>query len=160
METTTYSIEIIIGAAALLALLALGIGIAIGRSTSASGQKYREVERKLDHVLQDKKRYEDEVVEHFEETAQLLNALTESYRDVHNHLAKGAAGLCLGQGPVSLEQLSNEGDSAQIPSRLAPVHPPLDYAPKTSPDEKGMLNEEFGLERPIGPDSANPAPKA
>jgi hypothetical protein len=160
VETTTYSIEIIIGAAALLALLALGIGIAIGRSTSASGQKYREVERKLDHVLQDKKRYEDEVVEHFEETAQLLNALTESYRDVHNHLAKGAAGLCLGQGPVSLEQLSNEGDSAQIPSRLAPVHPPLDYAPKTSPDEKGMLNEEFGLERPIGPDSANPAPKA
>ena len=27
------------------------------------------------------------------------------------------------------------------------MQPPLDYAPKTSPDEKGMLNEEFGLER-------------
>ena len=74
------------------------------RRTSSAAQKYREVERKLDQVLQDKKAYEDEVVEHFSDTAKLLNGLTESYRDVHNHLAKGAATLCQGEGPVSLER--------------------------------------------------------
>jgi uncharacterized membrane-anchored protein YhcB (DUF1043 family) len=87
------------------------------------------------------------VVEHFTDTAKLLNNLTESYRDVHNHLAKGAATLCQGEGPISLDRLEDGRDTAEIPAHLADVQPPLDYAPKTTPDEKGMLNEEFGLER-------------
>jgi len=97
--------------------------------------------------MQDKKAYEDEVVEHFTETARLLNNLTETYRDVHNHLAQGAANLCQGDGPVSLELLESRRDPSEIPAHLAHIQPPLDYAPKHSPDEKGMLNEEFGLER-------------
>jgi uncharacterized membrane-anchored protein YhcB (DUF1043 family) len=97
--------------------------------------------------LQDKKAYEDEVVEHFTETATLLNNLTEQYRAVHNHLAKGASALCLGRGPVSLEQLGGAHDESEIPAYLADIRPPLDYAPKTSPGEKGMLNEEFGIDR-------------
>ena len=96
MEVT--NIEIIGGA--VLLLLGLGIGMLLGRRTSPQSQKGREVERKLDQVLQDKKAYEDEVVEHFTDTAKMLNSLTESYREVHNHLAKGAADLCQGQGPV------------------------------------------------------------
>ncbi len=131
------------------AILAVGImlGYFIGRRTSPAGQKSREVERKLDQVLQEKKHYEDEVMEHFGETARLLNSLTESYRDVHNHLATGAGELCRGDGPVGLAHLENERDPSEIPPNLAQIQPPLDYAPKSSPDEKGMLNEEFGLER-------------
>ena len=87
------------------------------------------------------------MVEHFADTAKLLNSLTERYRDVHNHLAKGAASLCQGEGPVSLDRLEDGRNSTEIPGQLADIQPPLDYAPKTSPDEKGMLNEEFGLER-------------
>ena len=34
-----------------------------------------------------------------------------------------------------------------IPADLADIRPPLDYAPKASPEEKGMLNEEFGIDR-------------
>ena len=147
MESPVYSLEILIAAGAALLVIGLGIGMLVGRRTSAAGQKYREVERKLDQVLQDKKVYEDDVVEHFTDTAKLLNHLTESYRDVHNHLAKGAATLCQGAGPVSLDRLEDGRDSAEIPAHLADIQPPLDYAPKTSPDEKGMLNEEFGLDR-------------
>ncbi len=147
MESPEYSLEILIAAAAALLILGLAIGMLLGRRTSTAGQKYREVERKLDQVLQDKKAYEDEVVEHFSDTAKLLNGLTESYRDVHNHLAKGAATLCQGEGPVLLDRLENGRDPAEIPAQLADIQPPLDYAPKTSPDEKGMLNEEFGLDR-------------
>jgi uncharacterized membrane-anchored protein YhcB (DUF1043 family) len=119
----------------------------LGRRTSPQSQKSREVERKLDQVLQDKKAYEDEVVEHFTDTAKLLNSLTDSYREVHNHLASGAAELCQGQGPVVMNTLGSDRGPAEIPAQLAEVQAPLDYAPKTSPDEKGMLNESFGLER-------------
>ncbi len=134
-----------VGAPALI--LGLAIGLFLGRRTSAAGQKHREVERRLDQVLQDKKAYEDDVVEHFSETAKLLNQLTGSYRDVHNHLATGAAALCQGEGPIAMGRLENQADGAEIPEQFSDAHPPLDYAPKTSPSETGMLNETFGLER-------------
>lgn len=146
MESPEYSLAVLVAAGVALLILGLVVGLLLGRRTSPAGQKHREVERKLDQVLQDKKVYEDEVVEHFADTAKLLNNLTESYRDVHNHLAKGAATLCQGNGPVALDRLEG-GNTAEIPAHLADVQPPLDYAPKTSPNEKGMLNEEFGLER-------------
>ena len=149
MEVT--NIEIMGGA--VLLLLGLGIGMLLGRRSSPQSQKNRDVERKLDQVLQDKKAYEDEVVEHFTDTAKMLNTLTESYREVHKHLAKGAAELCQEQGPVVVGRLGDERDAAEIPAQLEDIQPPLDYAPKTSPDEKGMLNESFGLERdkPVEP---------
>tara|TARA_R110000823_G_scaffold91174_3_gene201106 strand:- start:24092 stop:24577 length:486 start_codon:yes stop_codon:yes gene_type:complete len=147
VEASEFSLEVLIACAVLVLLAGLALGVLIGRRTSSSGQKYREVERKLDQVLQDKKRYEDDVVEHFTETAQLLNSLTDSYRQVHNHLAKGASTLCQGEGPVALDHLTNNRDPEDIPADLVPIRPPLDYAPKSSPDEKGMLNEEFGIER-------------
>ncbi len=146
----------LIGVGLVIAILGMLLGWAIGRRTSAAGKKYRDVERKLDQVLQDKKLYEDEVVEHFSETAALLNNLNDSYRDVHKHLAKGAANLCQGEGPVALEQPSSS-DPSDIPPKLAHAQQPLDYAPKSSPHEKGMLNEEFGLDRnaetPESPDA-------
>lgn len=141
---------VLVGAALLLA--GLGLGLWLGRTTSKGSRKSREIERKLDLVLQEKKAYEDEVVEHFTETARLLNKLTDSYRDVHSHLAAGAGSLCQGQGPLALDQLSGGAtEPGEIPPELADVRQPLDYAPKSSPDEKGMLNETFGLERESPP---------
>lgn len=142
-----YSLSIVLlcGAAALL--VGLAIGALLGLRMSPQGQKNRELEGKLDQAIQDKKAYEDEVIEHFSNTAGLINKLTDSYRDVHNHLATGAATLCKDQGPISLEALSGPRLDSEIPADLADVQPPLDYAPKTNPEETGMLNEEFGLER-------------
>ena len=146
MESTEYSLQMLVVVGAALVLLGLVLGMMAGRRTSGAARKHRDLTLKLDQVMQDKKAYEDDVVEHFSETAKLLNNLTESYREVHNHLAQGASSLCQGAGPVSLERPGNERDLAEIPAKLADIQPPLDYAPKTSPDEKGMLNEEFGLE--------------
>ena len=84
---------------------------------------------------------------HFSETAKLLNNLTESYREVHNQLASGAATLCRDVGPVPLGRLDNaRTNRGEIPDDMVNITPPLDYAPKASPDEKGMLNEAFGIE--------------
>lgn len=147
MEAATYSPQFLAAASIACALLGLALGFLAGRRSSSADRKYREAERRLDQVLQDKKRYEDEVVEHFSRTAELLNNLTASYRDVHNHLAAGAGTLCQGRGPVSLESMEALGDTAEIPPNLLHIQPPLDYAPKGSPDETGMLNEEFGIDR-------------
>ena len=147
MESPEYSLIIVIAAGAAGLVLGLGLGLLLGRRMSPAAQKLQETERKLDQVLQDKTAYEDEVVEHFTDTAKLLNNLTERYRDVHNHLAQGAGSLCQGRGPVALERLEDGREGAEIPADMADIHPPLDYAPKSSPNEKGMLNEEFGIER-------------
>lgn len=142
-----YSLTILVATGAITLLVGLGIGLLLGRRTSSDGQQLRETERKLDQLTQDKRAYEEEVVEHFTQTAELLNTLTDSYRNVHNHLASGAESLCHEGGPVALGQLQERADDAEIPAHLARIQPPLDYAPKTSPKEKGMLNEEFGIER-------------
>jgi len=147
VESPEYSLIIVIAVGAAGLVLGLGLGLLLGRRMSPAAQKLRETERKLDQVLQDKTAYEDEVVEHFTDTAKLLNNLTERYRDVHNHLAQGAGSLCQGRGPVALERLEDGREGAEIPADMAAIHPPLDYAPKSSPNEKGMLNEEFGIER-------------
>ncbi|MFV0277125.1 MAG: YhcB family protein [Parahaliea sp.] len=141
-----YSLVVVIVVAALCLIVGLLLGMFAGNKNSANNKKYREVERKLDQVMQDKHAYEGAVEEHFVTTAKLFNELTESYRDVHTHLATGAANLCHGQTPIALDRLQGR-DDAEIPPHLANIRPPLDYAPKSSPEEKGMLNEEFGLER-------------
>lgn len=146
MESAVYSSDVVLVIAFIAGLV---IGLLMGRRTGAEANKHRDIALKLDQVMQDKKAYEAEVVEHFTDTAKLLNNLTESYREVHNQLAQGADKLCQGSGPVSLERLENKQDPAEIPAHLAATQPPLDYAPKTSPDEKGMLNEEFGIERQV-----------
>ncbi len=165
MESPEYSLNILIAAGVALLLLGLGLGLLFGRGMSPANQRQRETERKLDQLLQDKKAYEDEVVEHFTDTAKLLNNLTERYREVHEHLAKGASTLCQGRGPVTMDRLEGGRDGSEIPAHMADIQPPLDYAPKSSPDEKGMLNEEFGIERnkpavPPEPTDEKPAPKA
>jgi len=147
VESPGYSLEILLAVGLAVGLVGVLLGWLAGRWSSPGAKKHRALTLKLDQVIQDKKAYEDDVVEHFTETAKLLNNLTESYREVHNHLAQGAAGLCQGKGPVSLEHIQTRRDPSEIPADLAHIRPPLDYAPKTSPDEKGMLNEEFGLER-------------
>jgi uncharacterized protein len=150
-----YSLDMVLLIAGAVALLGIGIGAFIGKRLSPQGQKNRELESQLDRALQEKKAYEDEVVEHFSSTASLLNRLTESYRDVHNHLAVGASALCQDQGPVSLAKITANVAGSDIPADLADVQQPLDYAPKSSPNETGMLNEEFGLERVKSPDEVS-----
>jgi len=146
-----YSLTVLAATAVACLIAGLLLGILIGQRSSKDSQRYREVERKLDQVMQEKKAYEDQVVEHFGDTARLLNTLTESYKNVHSHLANGASMLCQDTGPIALSSLNAPADNSEIPAQLADIQAPLDYAPKTSPDETGMLNEEFGLERKPAP---------
>ena len=130
---------------AAVAALVVGIliGVLLGRSTGqGSSLRQRRTEQKIDELRNEYIRYQAQVNEHFMESAHLLRRFNDSYRDVNQHMAKGASRLCNDDELINeLEQnsarrLENESDDAE---------PPRDYAPKEDPDDSGTLSEDYGL---------------
>lgn len=133
------------------------IGFLFGRS-GAGNSRQAELAEQLETTRNELESYKTDVANHFEKTAELVNNLTNSYQDVHQHLAGGAQNLCqpgtvdLALTPSLKPQLeeSTEATTAPEESTEAPttnetsVEPPRDYAPK-EPDEEGTLSETFGL---------------
>lgn len=139
-----------------LALVGAAIGLVIGYLLGRIGGGKQDVLRQeLNDAHSELARYKDQVNEHFETTAELVNGLTEQYRQVHQHLAAGAQTLCNDQRageslqaslqpriskqdiPTVTDALENE-DAEELPQ------PPRDYAPKTA-DEEGTLSDTYGL---------------
>lgn len=125
------------------------IGALWGSKLSSTPQKTRELEKHLHEKQDEIKSYQREVTEHFTETSQRLQQLAESYKDIHNHLAQGADKLS-GQGLNNSSPIIEKIESSNAtPAQSTPesVTAPLDYAPKTTPFDKGTLNEDFNLEK-------------
>lgn len=156
----------------LISVAALVVGALIGylMGRSGGGNNQAEIAAQLEDTKQELENYKSEVNEHFEKTAALVNNLTNSYKEVHEHLAKGAQGLCqpgsidLALEPSMQPKLSADSSATEEPAAEEETipGPPLDYAPK-SPDEEGMLSETFGLketsaEEALTPPSADAAP--
>jgi uncharacterized protein len=141
-----YSLETLIA----LVLVALVIGLIAGaivtQRIAPSKQSQKDMEKHLEDLQQQQKSYQQEVVEHFSQTGQLLNQLTASYRDVHEHLANGAQLLADQKAGDAIGVLPSNEDTKSEATEDHNLMPPLDYAPKSTPYEKGMLNETFGLE--------------
>jgi uncharacterized membrane-anchored protein YhcB (DUF1043 family) len=153
----------------LISVAALVVGALIGylMGRSGGGNNQAEIAAQLEDTQQELENYKTEVNEHFEKTAALVNNLTNSYKEVHEHLARGAQGLCqpgsvdLSLEPAMQEKLTDESETTEAPSKEednAVPTPPLDYAPKT-PDQEGMLSETFGLkEKEAEEDITTPTP--
>ncbi|CAA0083677.1 Inner membrane protein YhcB [BD1-7 clade bacterium] len=133
-------------------ILSLFVGAAIGAlitlRMSDAQDKNKELEKHLHQKQDELKQYQHEVTEHFVETSTMLNQLAETYRDLHNHLATGANGLTT---PVNNNEpiIKRLNDKVSIEESSEPdtVQPPLDYAPRATPFDKGALNEDYGLEK-------------
>lgn len=83
--------EIVAGAFILGGAVGLGIGyfvLAPGRKRAARLEKELE-DRQREHT-----EYREQVTGSYVKTAELLNAMTQSYRQVHEHLASSARDLC------------------------------------------------------------------
>lgn len=130
----------------LAAIAALIVGIVIGafvgRSVRGSSLRQRRSEQQTEELRNEYTRYQAQVNEHFMESAHLLRRFNDAYRDVNQHMARGAnrlsndeelrAELAEETSRKRLEEVSEDG-----------AEPPRDYAPKTS----GTLSEDFGLNK-------------
>ncbi|MGK0499513.1 MAG: uncharacterized membrane-anchored protein YhcB (DUF1043 family) [Oceanicoccus sp.] len=146
-----YSLELLLTVGLAATIIGLAIGFVIAQRLAPSQTSQRQLETHLTEMQEQQENYQHEVSEHFVETADLLNQLTSSYRNVHNHLAKGAQQLAGDHVSDSLKTLADDSTSTNATNSeldlAADIMPPLDYAPKTAPNQTGMLNEEFGLDK-------------
>ena len=131
--------------------LALGlvIGMLIAGRLNASPSRIRELEARVRQLTDSHAAYRASVGEHFSTTAELVQHMTESYRDVYQHLANGAQHLCPDEVASKLLPTVSGTvfDKQDNPEDASALRPPRDYAAKQSPDQKGVLAEDFGLEK-------------
>jgi uncharacterized membrane-anchored protein YhcB (DUF1043 family) len=129
--------------------LALGVilGVVFASRLNTSPTRVKELETHVKSLEQSHEQYKDDVSDHFNMTAELVQQMTESYKDVYQHLAMGAQDLCSGEvadkllpaGTDAVFETESGGDTG--------FSPPKDYAAKQKPDQKGALSEEFGLDK-------------
>ena len=144
-----YSLQTMLIAGGLLVAIGIVLGLVIGR-TWAPPSPGRDLERRLKETQDELNRYQQSVAEHFVETSKRVGALTQTYRELHEHLAKGAVSL------ANAEIGRSVSDAGDKPARLeerkgdAQLEAPRDWAPRV-PGTAGMLSEEFGLRDPGEP---------
>ena len=131
-----------------------GVGAVLFKIFRSDEVRIDALEQQLHSLTNEHENYKNNVHAHFSSSAQLLNRLTESYKDVYVHMADGARSLC--PDYISKQLALNSDDKTLLGSgsntplyndRIRQVAPPLDYAPKLSPDQKNTLDDDFGLEK-------------
>lgn len=147
----------------LTGITCLAVGLAAGLLLARiikgdNPARVNELENRLQDLQRDQAEYRDQVSEHFNTTAELVHHMTESYRDVYQHLASGAQNLCtedvasklLPAGEQKMfasdDESSNDESNTNQSQASNSIEQPKDYAPKKSPGP-GALSEEFGLEK-------------
>ncbi len=129
-------------------IIGLIVGVLIGRSGTNSNLRQRRAEQQIDELRGEYTRYQAQVNEHFMESAHLLRRFNDAYRDVNQHMAQAASRLS--NDAEWLEELEQTSANARLQSSGttgSDVEPPRDYAPKSRPEDKGTLAEDFGLSR-------------
>lgn len=143
-----YSLELVITVGIATLIIGAIVGAIIAQRTGASQRTQREMEAQLTELQQQAQTYQKEVSEHFSETADLLNQLTTSYRDVHNHLAKGAQALAVdGRASQRLKSLPSEESDSEETESAQPLTPPLDYAVHTDSGDNEAENTAPAAEK-------------
>lgn len=132
-------------------LITLAAGGIVGYLLAARGtrpQRSSELEKRLSDTEDKLHAYQRDVTEHFAQTAELVNNLTENYRAIHEHLANSA--LKLTTPEISRQLLGNMktslpgDDNSETQLHGDYVEAPRDWAPKRH-GSKGTLSEDYGL---------------
>lgn len=134
-----------------LGCLAIGvvIGVVVASRMNGSSSRVRELENQIRQMKENHQDYRASVSDHFGMTAELIQHMTESYREVYQHLASGAQDLCSAEVANKLLPADSDAvfDSSVTQEEEKELIPPRDYAAKQSPDQKGALSEDFGIEK-------------
>ena len=137
----------------LVAIAALAVGVVIGvvfaSRLNTSPSRVHELENQIRSLKENHIEYKDSVSDHFSMTAELVQHMTESYKEVYQHLATGAQDLCSIEVASKLLPASTDAvfDSNSTNEESSSLLPPKDYAAKQNPEQKGALAEDFGLDK-------------
>ena len=129
-----------------LFFLGVIVGAVFQRSVKGEASKNKRLEQKLSELQETYAKYQAEVSVHFMNTAQAVQTLNKSYRDVHEQLAKGARKLCNDEQAsdfLALTKDTQKNPPIEVELDLEHFTPPMDYAPKTKGG--GTLSETFGM---------------
>jgi uncharacterized protein len=141
-----------------LLLLGMGIGFVLGRNHNANNREQQKLRQQLLETQTQLTTYKEQVNEHFTDTATLVNNLTESYRQIHRHLASGAHYLC--DDPATAQDIARALDtpdtdpgkdlldSISEQQQTVVITAPMDYAPRPMANYRGTLAEEYDLQHP------------
>lgn len=151
-----YSLELVLIISIVALLFGLGLGVLLGRGRLGLGGTPHLVNR-LQQAETELENYQHEVAKHFADTSQRISDLTHSYRDLHQHLANGAARLASPDISRKLLEAAEVKDVVADVIQHAEVslEPPKDWAPK-APGQKGGLSDEFEREDSTPPSAFVP----
>ncbi len=88
----------------------------------------KKLQLEVDRLEQELTEYKSQVTDHFKQTSNLVQKMTESYRDVYQHLAASSQKLC--QEPIEMFQLGQ----SQSPDKLIASKPAPDPQSSVTPD--------------------------
>ncbi len=135
----------------LVAILSLATGVVAGvffaGRINVNTSRIQELEAQIRAMKDQHTDYRDSVSDHFNLTAELVQHMTESYKDVYQHLAIGAQDLCSNEVASKLLPADTETVLNSEMSDDSSLSPPRDYAAKQDPTQKGALAEDFGLDK-------------
>jgi uncharacterized membrane-anchored protein YhcB (DUF1043 family) len=114
----------------------IGIGLLLRRGHR---QRVAELENELARLQSDFDGYRDKVNQHFLTTSELVQKMTDSYRDVYEHLAAGSEQLC--RSPVT------------TPSLDFTEQPVLEHPEQEPPAREGSVNESSDIEKDLVEDT-------
>ncbi len=119
--------EITMVAAAVLLLLAgAGIGFFLGRIGRSSATELEETRAEYDD-------YRKDVTRHFDQTAEQFHAIGQQYRDLYEHMAKGAEAFCVPTEPGSALPFSTQ---TRLPTDVEEAETVIDETPELVADEQ------------------------
>lgn len=130
----------------IIAIACLGLGLVMGvlltRLFSAPARQRRHLAEELKNNRQTSATYQHEITEHFVKTADLVENLTASYAELHQHLATSATKLANPETGRRLAEAGSKQLELILPETAVTggLQAPKDYAPST-----GVLSEGYGL---------------
>jgi uncharacterized membrane-anchored protein YhcB (DUF1043 family) len=80
--------------AAASALLGVLLGLILGRLFLPGPRHVKRLQAEIDRLGRERAEYQARVAGHFQKTGELIGRMTQSYKDVYDHLADGAQSLC------------------------------------------------------------------
>ncbi len=129
-----------------LFFLGIFVGAVFQRSVKGEGSKSKRLEQKLSELQENYTKYQADVSAHFMNTAQSVQTLNKSYKELHDQLAKGAQILCNDEQAGDFLAITRENKQKppiDVELDLDNFTPPMDYAPKSKGG--GTLSETYGM---------------